>query len=606
MSLPGLSSLLPLPVAIPLAAAALCPVVSRLWQRLPLIISLLALAASSAILLAMAPTVYGGHLLAHFMGHVLPVHGKALGIAFAADPWGLSFALVSSLVGIVILVYAVSELGGLGPKEEGWFACLFLLLDAALIGSALTADVINLFVWFEVAALASYALTGFFLERPIALEASFKVLVLTNIASFAIFIAATLLYAETGGLDFGQLQQTLAHHLTRPDLVALALLIGGFATKAGLLPFHSWLPDAHTAAPGSVSALFSGLMVNLGIVAIGRIVFEVFLPAGGRPVLGLLMVLGTASAVFGAVFALFQDDLKRLLAYDTISQMGVLAVGLATGRAGGIAGAAYHLWNHALFKSLLFLCAGAILHNTGATNLSEMGGLARRFPLLAIAFSVGVLSIAGVPPFNGYTSVGLIHDSLRSGGDWAPFAFMVIAQTVTIAALGKAVWMAFFRPAPDRRMRRREGREAAEAGEDAEVVRDEPLRPGMVIGICVLSAGCIAFGVLYGVLLPHVMDGAAGALLHPATYARDVLSSGGPLRHATVHFSYFDPVDLVTVALTIVAAVPLARFAMRTEADETVRRIVGVMRRVQSGSVNDYTSYLVVGFLLAAGTLVLG
>ena len=374
MSLPGLSSLLPLPVAVPLAVAAFCPIASRIWRRLPLVACLLALGASSAILLAMAPTVYGGHLLAHFMGHVLPVHGKALGIAFAADPWGLSFALVSSLVGMVILVYAVSELRGLGAKEEGWFACLFLLLDAALIGSALTADVINLFVWFEVAALASYALTGFFLERPIALEASFKVLVLTNIASFAIFIGATLLYAATGGLDFGQLQQALAHHVTRPELVALALLVGGFATKAGLLPFHGWLPDAHTAAPGSVSALFSGLMVNLGIVAIGRIVFEVFLPAGGKPVLGLLMVLGTASAVFGAVFALFQDDLKRLLAYDTISQMGVLAVGLATGSAGGVAGAEYHLWNHALFKSLLFLCAGAILHNTGATNLSEMGG----------------------------------------------------------------------------------------------------------------------------------------------------------------------------------------------------------------------------------------
>ena len=430
MSLPGLSSLLPLPVAVPLGVATFCPIAARIWRRLPLIACLLALGASSAILLAMAPTVYGGHLLAHFMGHVLPVHGKALGIAFAADPWGLSFALVSSLVGMVILVYAVSELRGLGAKEEGWFACLFLLLDVALIGSALTADVINLFVWFEVAALASYALTGFFLERPIALEASFKVLVLTNIASFAIFIGATLLYAGTGGLDFGQLQQALVHHVTRPELVVLALLVGGFATKAGLLPFHGWLPDAHTAAPGSVSALFSGLMVNLGIVAIGRIVFEVFLPAGGKPVLGLLM--------------------------------------------------------------------------------------------------------------------------------------------------------------------------------EAPQERDEPLRPGMIIGLGVLAAACVAFGVIYGVLLPHVMAKAAGALLHPPTYARDVLRSGGWLVAARVRFSYFDPVDLGTVALTIVAAIPLARFAMRTEADDPVHRILAVMRRIQNGSVNDYTSYLVVGFLVAAGSLVLG
>ncbi|MGH9299724.1 MAG: complex I subunit 5 family protein, partial [Acidimicrobiales bacterium] len=401
MSVAGLASLLPLPVAIPLAAGAICPIAVRLWRRLPIVIVLLALGSSTGLLLLMAPTVYSGHLLAHFMGHVMPRNGHALGISFAADPWGMSFAIVSAAVGLIIGVYSLSELSGLGPRERGWFACLYLLLDAALIGSALTADMLNLFVWFEVAALASYALTGFFLERPIALEASFKILVLTNIASFAIFVGVALLYAEHGALDMGQLSMALRHHVAISDLFALALLTGGFLTKAGIVPFHSWLPDAHTAAPGSVSALFSGLMVNLGIVAVGRIFFEVFLPSIGRPALGLLMVLGLVSAVGGACFALFQDDLKRLLAYDTISQMGVLAVGLATGVPGGIAGSAYHLWNHALFKALLFLCAGAIVHNTGMTKLSEMGGLAKRSPYIAGAFSVGVLAIAGIPPLNG-------------------------------------------------------------------------------------------------------------------------------------------------------------------------------------------------------------
>ena len=279
-----------------------------------------------------------------------------------------------------------------------------------------------------MAALASYALTAFFLERPIALEAGFKILVLTNIASFVVFLGTAFIYAGTGAVDFAQIYHALRGHIQVADSIALGLLIAGFATKAGLVPFDGWLPDAHTAAPGPVSALFSGLMVNLGIVAIARVVFQLFKPGRAQPVLGLLMVIGLVSAVGGAFFALLQDDLKRLLAYDTISQMGVLTVGLATGTATGIAGAMYHLLDHALFKSLLFICAGAIVHATGATKLSEMGGLAKHMPGIAIAFTLGAIAIAGIPPLNGYAGVGLIHDALLETGQYWPFAVMLVAQ----------------------------------------------------------------------------------------------------------------------------------------------------------------------------------
>ena len=164
------------------------------------------------------------------------------------------------------------------------------------------------------------------------------------------------------------------------------------------------------------------------------------------PILGLLLTVGIISALLGAVMALAQDDLKRLLAYDTISQMGILAIGLGTGTAPGIAGAVYHLVNHALFKSLLFLCAGAILHRTGLTKLSDMGGLARRMPVVAVAFVIGAASIAGIPPFNGYVSLSLIHTGLLDSHQYLPYALMLAAQVITIAALGKAAWLAFFRP----------------------------------------------------------------------------------------------------------------------------------------------------------------
>ncbi len=558
----------------------LAPLLARFSRRLPLLIGVTALLASGGLLAAMSPTVYGGRVLSHFMGHWYPVGGHALGIAFAADSWGLTFALVTAFLGALLVLYTLSELADLGRRELGGYTCLFLLLCAALIGSALTADIFNLFVWFEVAALSSYALTAFFLERPLALEAAFKILVLTTIASFAIFLGAALLYGDHGALNFAQIQHDLATGARPADIVALALLIAGFATKGGLVPFHGWLPDAHTAAPGPVSALFSGLMVNLGIVAIGRIVFEAYTPHIGHHVLGLLMGIGLISAVGGALFALFSDDLKRLLAYDTISQMGVLLVGLATGSASGIAGATYHLIDHALFKALLFLCAGAIVHMTGATKLSEMGGLARRYPLLAAAFTVGVLAISGIPPLNGYVSLGLIHDSLRTSGQWAPYVFILVAQVITIAALGRAVWVVFVRP--------------RQTEEDFE--RDEQLHPGMTAALGVLATACVAFGVVPNLVLSHLASPAASALLHPAAYARGVLASGGAIPHLVVSFDYASPLGLVTVAVTVLLAVPVGRAALRFERSTPVE----AMRRIQSGSVNDYAAYAVAGILVVA------
>ena len=216
MSHAWLASLLPLTGALPLLGAVLAPLAARFSRHAPLVISALALLGSGTILVMMAPTVYGGYLLSHFMGHWNPVGGKALGIAFAADAWGLTFALTTAFLGVLLVSYSLSELGALGPREIGGYSCLFMCLCAALIGAALTADLFNLFVWFEVAALSSYALTAFFLERPIALEAAFKVLVLTTIASFAIFVAAALVYADHGALNLGQIHDALAGRPSPP------------------------------------------------------------------------------------------------------------------------------------------------------------------------------------------------------------------------------------------------------------------------------------------------------------------------------------------------------------------------------------------------------
>ena len=582
MSSQALASLLPLPVALPLAGAVAAPLLARLHRRLAVIVGLVALGGSTVLLLLQAPSVFGGLVRAHYLGLWTPVHGRALGIALAADPFGLIFALTAAVVGAVLLLYTLSEQGGLGPRELGGYACLFQLVVAALIGAALTADLINLFVWFEVAALASYGLTAFLLERPIALEAAFKILALTTLASFAVFIGAGLLYDVNGALNYAQLHAALARHLSTADVIAFGLLVAGFATKAGLVPFHGWLADVHTATSGPVSALFSGLMYNFGIVAIARLAFQVF-GVGSTPILGLLLTVGIISALLGAVMALAQDDLKRLLAYDTISQMGILAVGLGTGTAPGIAGTVYHLVNHALFKALLFLCAGAILHRTGLTKLSDMGGLARRMPVVAVAFVIGTASIAGIPPFNGYVSLSLIHTGLLDSHQYLPYALMLVAQAITIAALGKAAWLAFFR-------RRAE-----------EYPPLEPLRPGMVAGLASLAACCVVFGVLPRFFLDSVMAPAAASLLNPARYASGVLTGLARLPALHLPFDYASPGELLSVAGCAAAGAVLAWGYLRAREPAPVR----LLRAAHTGSVNDYAAYAVAGMLAVIAVLTL-
>jgi multicomponent Na+:H+ antiporter subunit D len=568
---------LPLPLLITLGGGLLAPLAAWVHRRLPLVVGIVASLAATAVLGYVDSDVLGGHghVVVHYFGGEAPFGGKLLGVAFAGDPFGALMATVSAGVGCLLLLSLLSEFGDLGKREIGGLACLVQLLVAALIGAALTADTVNLFVWFEVAALSSYGLTGFFLERPIALEAAFKNLVLTNTASFTVFIGAAALYTSAGALNFAHLHTALAPSGHRAELLALALLVGGFATKAGLMPFHAWLPDAHTPVPGGVSALFSGLMVNLGIIGLARIALQVFGPGNAGHLHGLLITIGLVSAVLGAVLALAQDDLKRLLAWDTVSQMGIIVAGFATADEHGVTGGAYHLVNHALFKSLLFLCAGAVVHSTGLTKLSELGGLARRRPFITAGFTFGSLAIAGVPPLNGYASLGLIHKGLEHHP--LLYGVAVLAQIVTIAALARACYLGFYRR------------------------RDEPYehlektRPGMKVSLLALGGMCLALGVFAGQVVQRLFGPAASGLLHAGTYGRAVLHGGGDVLPSTVTFSYTEPADMITTAVELVlAAVVLVLWLRRGEP-----RAVTWLRRLHTGSVNDYAAFLITGFLLA-------
>jgi multicomponent Na+:H+ antiporter subunit D len=256
--------------------------------------------------------------------------------------------------------------------------------------------------------------------------------------------------------------------------------------------------------------------------------------------------------------------------------MGVLLVALAVGTHEALAGMVYHLMDHAMFKTLLFLCAGAIVHATGMTRLSQMGGLARHRRLLAGAFVVGALAIAGVPPLNGYVSVGLIHHALEQGHP-AALAAMLVAQVLTVAALARAAYLAFFR-------RRR-----------SEYDRVDRLHPGMVVAMSVLAGGCVVFGAAPSLVLRHVAAPAASALTHGRDYAGATLAGHGAFPVQPVQFDYLAPSQLLTAVGTLVAGLLVARWYVRRRAEPAPLRW---LRAAHTGSVNDYAAYAAFGTLV--------
>jgi multicomponent Na+:H+ antiporter subunit D len=311
------------------------------------------------------------------------------------------------------------------------YYALFLVMIAGMNGLVLATDLFNVYLFMEVAAVASYALVAFGLGRD-ELEAAFKYLMLSVVATAFILISVAVIFGMTGSLDFAAVAKALQELNAGTAVgVASAFFLMGFGLKAALIPFHAWLPDAHPSAPAPISAVLSGLLIKVsGVYAMTRIFLNVF---GLTPALStVLMSLGALSMVVAAFLALGQKDMKRMLAYSSISQVGYVVLGIGIGTPLGIAGGLFHLFNHALAKGLLFLTSGSVQQATGTRDLDEMGGLAKRMPITAATNLVGALSIAGVPPLNGFWSKLVIIIALVQSGHPV---FAVIAVLTSVLTL---------------------------------------------------------------------------------------------------------------------------------------------------------------------------
>jgi multicomponent Na+:H+ antiporter subunit D len=411
---------------LPLLVAAILPLLGKVSKKaLPDVLG----NATLAVLLVYAATGARDLLSGGPIVQRLSWFGETVNLQVAVDGFGLFMLMVIQLVSLAVGLYSIAYMDHYGAKAN--YYALLLVMVAGMNGLVLANDLFNVYIFLEVAAVASYALVAYGLEHD-ELEASFKYLMLSVVASAAILVAIAVLFGMTGGLSFAAVAEGLKTlNAGGVTAVCAALFLMGFGLKAALIPFHAWLPDAHPSAPAPISAILSGLLIKVsGVYALTRIFFGVF---GLTPALSqVLMWLGAVSIVLAAFLALGQKDLKRMLAYSSISQVGYVVLGIGLGTPLGVAGGLFHLFNHALAKGLLFLNSGSVQQATGTRNLDEMGGLAKRMPFTAGTSLVGALSIAGVPPLGGFWSKLLIIMALVQAGEGALAVIAVLAGVLTL------------------------------------------------------------------------------------------------------------------------------------------------------------------------------
>ena len=485
------------------------------------------------------PVLVSGETARYVSGITIP--GLGAHLDFAVDPLSALFLLIIVIVSAVAVLYSIGYMESYADENLIRYYPPLLLFIAGMIGVVAVADWFFFIIFWEFMTLASYFLVIFERENPVSLRAGFKYFLITHAATALMLAAAIITWraGPTQEFDFTAAQYAMtAMAQARPWLLhlVLALWFLGFGTKAGMYPFGDWLPDAHPAAPSSVSALLSGVMIKLGVYGIARIflgsALSVLTPQG---VIGWGLVIaafGVASAVIGSIAAVQQNDCKRLLAFSSIGQMGyilmALGIGLAFLRIAPLFGALallaafYHLVNDAAFKSLLFFNAGSIVYYAGTRDLNRIGGLSSVMPVAAVTAVVGALALAGLPPLNGFVSKWLLYQAALLGGLTYPVFVGVglvalVISVVSLAYAMKFVGIAFMgKLAPVS--------EPRSSGAPAQ--RRLPLPWTMNAAQVVLAIICLGLG-LAPVAVAHAIYGALRAAVGGLAEPSQILAGSG-------------------------------------------------------------------------------
>ena len=463
-----------LQVVLALVAAPVCILLRRggLAWGLALAVSW----AGFAIALTLLAQVYGGEPITYFFGGWAP-------------PWGIEYRIDTLNAFVLVIIGAISSAVMLFAKRsvsreipanrQHLFYAMVLLLLAGLYGITITGDAFNVFVFLEIASLASYALVAMGKGRG-ALTAAFQYLVMGTIGATFYVIGVGLLYAMTGTLNMADMAERVQSYTeSRTVLAAFAFLTVGIALKAAVFPLHYWLPGAYANAPSVVTAFLAGTATKVAVYLLLRFVmiFGADFAFVALPMGGAIVVLAASGILAASASAIFQTDAKRLLAYSSVAHAGYIVLGVGLANATGVTGGILHMFNHALAKGAVFLALGAVVYQIGATNMDKLQGLGRSMPWTMAGFTAAGLSLIGMPLTAGFISKWYLVTAALEKGWWPVAAVIVISSVLAMVYIWKIIDMVYF----------------AEAGRGTVEVREAPI--SMIVPVWALAGASIYFGV---------------------------------------------------------------------------------------------------------------
>jgi multicomponent Na+:H+ antiporter subunit D len=583
--------LAPLPVVVPLLAAVVLLAIER---HLPLW-----LVDAAAILTALTTAVIAAILtdsalqqpIVYWFGGWQPANGVAIGISFVIDPAGAAVACFAAFL------FAGAFLFGWNYFDDARarYHILMLVFLAAMTGFCLTGDIFNLFVFFELMSVTAFAVTAYKLETS-EIEGALNFTVMNTIGSFLILAGIALLYGRTGALNLAQIGRAVVGSQDNAlPAMAFVLLFTGLLIKAAVMPFHFWLADAHAVAPSPVCVIFSGIMVPVALFGAGRIYWTIFAPLHPAAAVfkGFLLYLGVATAVLGGCTCLMQRHVKRLLAFSTISHVGVMLAGLAALTPGGTAGFLLYLAGHGLTKGALFMLAGIVMSAHQDIDEITLRGKARDLPVSGICFVIAGLLLAGLPFGLIDTGRGLIDKATEGVHAWIPY-LLALGSALTGAAVLRAAGRVFLGLGP----------EPGQEGQSPTKPEHEKQRPSalLLVPVIIFLLACLA-------AQPHVIEElalkTAATFMNHDGYAALVLD-GRALQMAAPSAAHSGSLIgwLAVAVAVLVAAFQLARDRiprfLRRVADLAAFPFFKALNLAHTGHIGDYAAWMTFGLLLFA------
>ena len=538
----------------------------------------------------------------YWFGGWTPRDGIALGVAFAVDPVGAGLATLAGVLATAALTFSWRIFEAVRTLHHG----LMLVFLAGIVGFCLSGDLFNMFVFYELFSVAAYALAGYQTTNPGSVRGALNFAITNSVGAILVLSGIALLYGRTGALNLAQLGQSLAAGpADRLVVVAFLLLMVGFFVKAAVVPFHFWLADAYALAPIVVGVLFAGVVSELGLYAVARVYWTVFSAplAGVEGLSGVLLVGAVATAVVGGVMCVLQHHLARMLAYATVSHVGLTLAGFALLGPAGAGGAVLYLVADGLVKGALFISVGIVDHHLHDVDELRLAGKGRHLPWAAALMVVGALGLAGAPPFGTFLGKALMEEAaLETGHPWMIGLFVVVSA-LTLAALLRASGRVFL-GLGQRRSSTVTAPLAPEAARPHPHVHATQVAPAVL-----LLAGALAVGLAPGVT--GAVEEAADHFTDRPAYVAVVLGATGDQGPAQSHPPVYLAGPALWAALSILLGLGLALAALyadrlpvrlRSRLARAWDPAAAALRGLHNGQIGDSVTWLVVG-LAGFGTL---